>query len=70
MRQYSPYETLGHDMIQFPNVLFLAGLNDPRVPYWEPAKLTAKLRYSMKLQNLYPDWKHKKHVSQETSRSS
>lgn len=42
MKSYSPYDNVGpHD---YPHVLVLAGLNDPRVQYWEPAKWVARLR--------------------------
>ena len=36
----------------YPNVLALAGLNDPRVPYWEPAKFVSKLRHFNKSDSL------------------
>ncbi len=42
MKSYSPYDNL--ERKNYPNMLITAGLNDPRVQYWEPAKLTAKLR--------------------------
>ncbi len=42
MRSYSPYDNV--EPKDYPNMLFTAGLNDPRVSYWEPAKMTAKLR--------------------------
>lgn len=34
------------DGTQYPPILIGTGLNDPRVPSWEPAKLTARLRDS------------------------
>lgn len=42
MRSYSPYDNV-HPQA-YPRMLITAGLNDPRVQYWEPAKWTARLR--------------------------
>lgn len=42
---YSPYDNINMDQ-QYPNMLIKAGLNDPRVSYWEPAKFCARLRTS------------------------
>lgn len=42
MRAYSPYDNLA--ATHYPPILATAGLNDPRVSYWEPAKYVAKLR--------------------------
>ena len=42
IRSYSPYDQLKSG--RYPPILVTAGLNDPRVTYWEPAKYVAKLR--------------------------
>jgi oligopeptidase B len=46
MKSYSPYDNVEANK-EYPHTIVLAGYNDPRVQYWEPAKWTAKLR-SMK----------------------
>ena len=48
IRSYSPYDNV--EPKDYPNMLLTAGLNDPRVAYWEPAKLAARLR-AMKTDN-------------------
>jgi oligopeptidase B len=42
MLSYSPYDNI--EAKAYPDILAIAGLNDPRVQYWEPAKWAAKLR--------------------------
>lgn len=43
IRSYSPIDQL--ETGDYPPMLVTAGLNDPRVTYWEPAKYVAKLRH-------------------------
>jgi oligopeptidase B len=49
MKSYSPYDNVrsvdaeGHP-VRYPDILATAGLSDPRVGFWEPAKWVARLR--------------------------
>jgi oligopeptidase B len=42
---YSPYDNLAAK--EYPAILAMGGLTDPRVTYWEPAKWIARLRATM-----------------------
>jgi len=42
IQSYSPYDQLKKSA--YPPMLVTAGLNDPRVTYWEPAKYVARIR--------------------------
>ncbi len=42
MKSYSPYDNVS--AAPYPTVLATAGVNDPRVQYWEPAKWVQRLR--------------------------
>ena len=45
IRSYSPYDNVAAQ--RYPAILAMAGLTDPRVTYWEPAKWVARLRATM-----------------------
>jgi len=42
IHSYSPYDNI--EAKAYPNMYIRAGLNDLQVPFWDPAKYTAKLR--------------------------
>jgi oligopeptidase B len=42
MKSYTPYENV--EAKNHPDMLVTGGLNDTAVPFWEPAKWTAKMR--------------------------
>jgi oligopeptidase B len=42
MKSYSPYDNV--HAVRYPDLFVTAGLNDPRVSYWEPAKWVARMR--------------------------
>ena len=50
MLSYSPYDNVEAKI--YPNLMVTAGLNDPRVQYWEPAKWVARLRATKTDDNL------------------
>jgi oligopeptidase B len=50
LRSYSPYDNV--EAKAYPPMLYTGGLNDPRVTYWEPAKMVAKLRATKTDNNL------------------
>ena len=50
IKSYSPYDNV--EAKNYPHILALAGLTDPRVTYWEPAKWIAKLRARNTSENL------------------
>lgn len=50
IRSYSPYDQVRAQV--YPPLMVTAGLNDPRVTYWEPAKWVAKLRELKTDQNI------------------
>ena len=41
-KSYSPYENVR--AVRYPKLLVTSGMNDPRVPFWEPVKWVARMR--------------------------
>ena len=58
IRAYSPYDNVTAKV--YPNIYVTAGLTDPRVTYWEPAKWVAKLRDTKMDANKPVSYKHLK----------
>ncbi|KAJ3310365.1 hypothetical protein HDV04_005116 [Boothiomyces sp. JEL0838] len=58
MKGYCPYTNIDGEklaMNMYPNILVLGGMNDPRVAFFEPLKLVAKMRYEKaKILNKHP----------------
>lgn len=50
IKSYSPYENVA--ALEYPPLLVTAGLNDPRVSYWEPAKWVARIRATKQDKNV------------------
>jgi oligopeptidase B len=50
IRSYSPYDNVTAQ--PYPHIFAYAGLTDPRVTYWEPAKWVARLRHYSTSDNL------------------
>ncbi|KAI8855008.1 hypothetical protein BC829DRAFT_378993 [Chytridium lagenaria] len=48
MLHYSPYLNARQPRFPFPNLLVTAGMNDPRVPFYEPVKFIARIRKTIR----------------------
>ncbi|KAJ3103240.1 hypothetical protein HDU97_010304 [Phlyctochytrium planicorne] len=52
MKTYCPYTNIRGDLLakeDYPHLLIVGGMNDPRVAFFEPLKLVAKMRHLKKL---------------------
>ena len=50
IKHYSPYDNI--PKTSYPHLLLTAGISDPRVTYWEPAKFALKVRDSVTSDNM------------------
>jgi oligopeptidase B len=50
MMEYSPTSNVKPGVL-YPSCWLTGGINDPRVPFWEPGKLTALLRHAQSTAN-------------------